>query len=146
MTNQELKDKVFELLTHVDTLEKDTILSMIKPRFVDCDAEALTLTLAYPLMEWERNPMHILQGGIPATIFDYSMGCLAVAVNPTSPRPMTASLQVSYLRAAPIGNELIVKSKATMVGRTLIHATAEGWIASEPEKLVATAVTTYIAK
>lgn len=146
MTDQELKEKVFELLNHVETREAGTILSMIKPHFEECSGEERTLTLSYPLMDWERNPMHILQGGITATIFDYSMGCLAVAVNLTTPRPMTASLQVSYLRAAPIGGKLMVKSKANMVGRTLLHITSEAWMEDNPEKLIATAVSTYVCK
>ena len=56
----------------------DTIIGMLQPRFVECSAEEASLTLAYPAMAWERNPLNVMQGGVVATILDFSIACLAV--------------------------------------------------------------------
>ena len=143
MTDQEMEAKVRALIEDVNTNQSDTILGMVQPRFVACDAAAQTLELAFPAQRWERNPIGVMQGGVVATVLDYSVACLAIAFS--TDNPVTVSLQVSYLRGAPIGGELHVRVRATKVGRTLIHAFAECFEAQSPEKLVATANVAYMA-
>jgi len=143
MTNEQMEAKVRAMIEEVYETQSDAIIGMIQPRFVSCDVEEQTLTLAYPAQSWERNPIGLMQGGIVATLLDYSVACLAVAYS--GEKPVTVSLQVSYLRGAPVGGEVIVRVKATKVGRTLIHAFAECWEAKSPDKLVATANVAYMA-
>ena len=123
--------------------QSDCVLGMIKPSFRECDAEEGTLTLAFPAMHWERNPLGVMQGGVVATILDFAIACLSCWYG--SGKAVTISLQTSYLRGCPIDGTLIVKVRATNAGRTMIHCFAESWEENTPEKLVATAVGVYKA-
>ena len=144
MTNEEFEAKVRTMLDDINRNQADTVLGMMQPRFVACDAQAQTLTLAFPAQSWERNPIGIMQGGVVATALDYSVACLAICYS--TERPVTVSLQVSYLRGAPVDGELQVRVRATKVGRSLIHAFAECWEAQTPDKLVATANVAYMVQ
>ena len=140
---QDMEENIKAFIDRINVSEKDAILGMLKPRFVECDAREQTLLMAYPAMEWERNPLGIMQGGIMATILDFSVACLAVYY--CGDAPVTISFQVSYLRPAPIHGELMVKVRATKVGRTMLHAFVECWPENAPGKLCATANGAYAA-
>ena len=142
MTNQEMEAKVRALLEDVNTNQRDTILGMVQPQFVACDAEGMTLELAYPAQSWERNPIGLMQGGVVATVLDYTVACLTIAL--ATEKPVTVSMQVSYLRGAPIGGMLHVRARTTKLGRTLIHAFAECYEPQSPDKTVATGNFVYM--
>ena len=142
MTNEEFQAKAQGLIDDINEKQADTVLGMMQPRFVACDAQEQTLTLAFPAQSWERNPIGVMQGGVVATALDYAVACLALCYAAVD--PVTVSLQVSYLRGAPIEGELQVRVRATKIGRTMIHAFAEAYEAKSPDKLVATANVAYM--
>ena len=134
---QRIKDFIQDILDN----QSDTILGMIQPSFRECSVEEGTVTLAFPAMRWERNPLNVMQGGVVATILDFAIACLSIYYG--GDKPVTVSLQTSYLRGCPIDGTLIVKVRATKAGRSMIHAFAESWEEQTPDKLVATAVGVY---
>lgn len=132
-----------DFLANIEENQSDSIIGMLKPSFVECSAEEGTLIMSYPAMAWERNPLNVMQGGIVATILDFSIAALATYYGGN--QAVTVSLQTSYLRGCPIDGTLIVKVRATKAGRTMIHAFAECWEEKTPDKLVATCVGVYYA-
>ncbi len=138
-----MEESIRAFLDKINAEQADTIIGMLHPRFVECSAEDATVTLAYPAMAWERNPLNVMQGGVVATILDFSIACLAVYYG--GEKAVTVSLQTSYLRGCPIDGTLVVKVKATKAGRTMIHAYSECWEEKTPDKLVATSVGVYYA-
>ena len=138
-----MEESIRAFLDKINAEQSDTIIGMLHPRFVECSAEDATVTLAYPAMAWERNPLNVMQGGVVATILDFSIACLAVYYG--GEKAVTVSLQTSYLRGCPIDGTLVVKVKATKTGRTMIHAYSECWEEKTPDKLVATSVGVYYA-
>jgi len=140
---QKMEERCKAFIQNIYDTQSGTILEMLKPRFVSCDAEEQTLLMAFPAMEWERNPLGVMQGGVVATILDAAIACLSV--NYAGDAPVTISLQTSYLRGCPINGTLMVRARATKVGRSLFHAFAECWEESSPGKLVATATSAYMA-
>ena len=138
-----MEESIRAFLDKINAEQSDTIIGMLHPRFVECSAEDATVTLAYPAMAWERNPLNVMQGGVVATILDFSIACLAVYYG--GEKAVTVSLQTSYLRGCPIDGTLVVKVKATKAGRTMIHAYSECWEEKTPDKLVATSVGVYYA-
>lgn len=138
-----MEESIRAFLDKIDKEQGDSIIGMLQPRFVECSAEEATLTMAYPAMAWERNPLNVMQGGVVATILDFSIACLAVYYG--GDKAVTVSLQTSYLRGCPIDGTLVVKVKATKAGRTMIHAYSECWEEKTPDKLVATSVGVYYA-
>ena len=138
-----MEESIRAFVEKTNAEQADTIIGMLHPRFVECSAEEAALTMAYPAMAWERNPLNVMQGGVVATILDFSIACLAVYYG--GDKAVTVSLQTSYLRGCPIDGTLIVKVKATKAGRTMIHAYAECWEEKTPDKTVATSVGVYYA-
>ena len=140
---QEMEACIRAFLEQINRDNADTMCGLIRPGFVSCDSDELTLTMAYPVQHWERNPIGRMQGGVVATILDFSVACLAVYLSGTM--PVTVSMQVSYLRPGPLDGNLMVKVRCTKTGRTLIHAFAECWDEAAPGKTVATANVVYMA-
>ena len=140
---QQMEQRIRSFVENVSAGQQGRVLGMIRPSFVSCDAEEQTLLLSYPCQDWESNPNGVMQGGIVATILDFSIACLAI--NYAGDAPVTVSLQTSYLRGCPVSGTLMVKVRATKVGRTLLHAFVECWEESTPGKLVATANGAYMA-
>ena len=132
-----MEQRVRDFLENIRVKHPGTIIAMLEPRFVECNAATQTITLAYPAQAWEANPLGIMQGGIVATMLDFSLAALAVCF--IGDAPVTASLQVSYLRGTPVQGELLVRTRATKVGRQAVHAYAECAPADAPDKLTATA-------
>ncbi len=130
-------------IDRINTRDADTMCGLIKPSFVSCDYEEKSLTMSYPAQSWERNPLGAMQGGVVATLLDFTVGSLAISF--TVDKPVTVSIQVSYLAPAPITGNVLVKARATRVGKTLIHAFAEAWAEDKPEKIVATCNCVYMA-
>ena len=115
----------------------DKIVSMMAPHIIACDAQEMSMTIAYPALPWEQNPDGVIHGGIVGTMFDTSMGIAAYAV--TGGMTPTISLTTNFLRPAPGDGTLMVHAHVTMAGRTVIYAAAELWDSRTPEKIAATA-------
>lgn len=139
----EMERRICAFIDKINGENADTMCGLIKPRFISCDSETNTLTMAYPVQRWESNPIGRMQGGVIATILDFSVACLAVYLG--GGKPVTVSMQVSYLRPGPISGSMLVKVSCTKAGRTLIHAFAECWDEDAPDKTVATANMVYTA-
>lgn len=142
MTDQEFQNGIGVLLERVNTRQSGTLLGMLRSRLVSCSAAELTAEFAYPAQDWEANPFGNISGGVIATAIDCATGCLMYAVA-DGKKPVTVSLQVSYLRAAPLSGELHVRAHITKVGRSLVFAEAACWSSEDPEKLTATASVIY---
>jgi len=102
---------------------KNTILGMIKPQVVECDPEQQRITVAYPAMDWERNPHGVIHGGIVSTMFDTAMGIATYAV--AGGMTPTISISVSFLRPVPGKGTVLVKAAITKAGRSVLYASAE---------------------
>lgn len=138
-----MEESIKAFIEKIYAEQGDSVIGMLRPSFVECSAEEMSVTMAYPAMAWERNPLNVMQGGVVATILDFTIACLAVYYG--GDKAVTVSLQTSYLRGCPIDGTLVVKTKATKAGRTMIHAYAECWEEKTPDKLVATSVGVYYA-
>ncbi|MBQ8263306.1 MAG: PaaI family thioesterase [Oscillospiraceae bacterium] len=136
-----MEEHIKAFIADINENQSDCIVGMLKPSFVECNAAESTLTMSYPAMAWERNPLGVMQGGVVATILDFSIACLSTYYGSGS--AVTVSLQTSYLRGCPINGTMMVKVRATKTGKSMIHCFAECWEAKTPDKLVATSVGVY---
>ncbi len=136
-----MEEHIKAFIENIKATQSDSIVAMLQPSFVECSAEEASLTMSYPAMAWERNPLNVMQGGIVATILDFSIACLATYYG--GDKAVTVSLQTSYLRGCPIDGTLMVKVRTTKAGKTMIHAYSECWEKNTPDKLVATSVGVY---
>jgi uncharacterized protein (TIGR00369 family) len=111
------------------------------PAFVAHEAKILafvsgrSITLAFPVREFQTNPVGTLQGGILSSFIDDAFGCLCFA---TTRKPcISIDLTVNFIRPVKPGAFVIVRAEFKARGRKLLQVSAEAFIGNE--KLVATA-------
>ncbi len=121
--------------------QKDSINAMMKPEFVKCSPDDKTLTIAFPVLEWEKNRAGDMHGGIIASAFDIATGLLARYLAGQNFAP-TIRLETVFIRPISIGDVFEVSVKTNMAGRKLIHLYCEGFVKSSG-KLAATATASY---
>ena len=115
---------------------------MMDPRFESCDYARRTLTLSMQTVGWMSNPGAILHGGVTASVLDMTMGLLCRYCSGGRMTP-TISINVNYLRSAPLQKRLVIFAQATHVGQSVCSAEGKLWIDGDPNRLVATASGSY---
>ncbi len=95
------------------------------------------LKIAYVVRPEMTNPVHILHGGLVATILDDIMGMtIMVKYNADFTHfYSTVNLQVDYLASAREGETVIGTSNIIKAGNKIMNA--EGWLHAEGGKLLA---------
>lgn len=145
-TDQE-KQEVFQELAKLvlcrRTSNENTIMEMMEMQLVDCSYQEKSVTLRFPVMSWQINPIGTLHGGISATAADDTGGLLTQMVTMTGVTP-TVYLNTSYLSPVKLGDNLIVKARIERAGKRLIHVHVEGWAEAAGEMAIA-AMATYMA-
>ena len=53
------------------------ITRLMEPNFISCNGEDRTITIEYPVIEWQQNYSNSMHGGIIATAFDEVLGNFA---------------------------------------------------------------------
>jgi len=83
------------------------------------DADDGEARIRLTVTEAVANPVGTLHGGAIATLVD-DAGTLAIMSADAEGRPgVTTDLQVSYLRAAPVGAPVVAEARVLKIGRTL---------------------------
>lgn len=115
-------------------------------RLIDCCAADCSYTLCASTAEWMRNLNHTLHGGMGAAIVDQAMGCAAYCAMGAHGIAPTVQLQVNYLRAIPVGEDVYVRMRVVSVTRHLIHVVSEAWIGADENRTCLTADATYFCR
>ena len=132
-----------EMIEAMPENEKGNLDALLEPRFERCDAQKRTLTLSFLCKDWMCNPVMNMHGGIIASAFDITMGVICCYMCGFEVMTPTVSINIDYLRSIPCGSRLVVTSEITHLGRTLIQLTARAVLENEPDRLAATASSTY---
>jgi uncharacterized protein (TIGR00369 family) len=111
------------------------------PTFVAHEGKILSfepgksISLAFPVHEFQTNPVGTLQGGILASFFDDAFGalCFASLRKPSVSIDMT----VNFIRSIKPGAFVIIRAEFKAKGRKLLQLSAEAF--TDNEKLAATA-------
>ncbi len=116
--------------------------TMMNTRFESCDYASRSLTLSMETLDWMSNPSSILHGGVTAAVLDMTMGLLCRYCSGGRMTP-TVSMDVSYLRSAPLHRRLFIRADVTRCGGTICSAVGRLWLEGEPDRLLATSSGTY---
>lgn len=133
-----IKGEIEKYLTN----QADSINGMMRPEFVECCFEEKTLTVAFPVQEWEKNRVGYMHGGVIAAAFDIAAGLLTRFLAGESFAP-TIQLETVFLRPIPMGDVFEVRAKTNLAARKLTHLYCEGSLRSSG-KLAATASLSYL--
>lgn len=105
------------------------INALMKPKFIRCNEEDMTVTVEFPVLEWELNRVGVMHGGIISSTFDFTFGVLSRYFSELNFSP-TISLETTYLKPVPAEGILIITAKIIAIGRSITHLSAEGHIKS----------------
>jgi len=124
----------------------DRKVTIPPPSFLDMKAEIISyiknksISVSFPVMQNQTNPMGNMQGGYIAAAFDNAYGPLSylVAKKPTT----TIDMNIQYIRGVAIDQKVIVTANVEAKGFSTIHMTAE--MKTEKGKLLATSTTNLL--
>ena len=109
---------------------------MMEPRLESWDHARLSVTVSYPIRDWEKNVFGAVHGGITGAIADTTMGIACYCC--TGGFTPTVSLNTSFQRPGVVGSRLFCRAEITMSGRTVIYCDCRVWDENSPEKVIST--------
>lgn len=110
--------------------------------FHSCSAADRSLTLRYPVQEWELNHMSTMHGGLIAAAVDTTSGALTRNLTGCTVTP-TINLNINYLLPGNREDALLVTAKADRIGRHLANIHTE-CRSEETGKLLASAMVNFM--
>ena len=141
LSKQELEERAKGFVEGAKSRMSTRLYGMMQPRYVDCDPDNMSMTIAFPAQDWELNPTGAIHGGITVAMLDSVMGSATHVF--TGHLTPTIHIDVSFLRAGPADDEIFVRAKVEKIGRSIIYVSGETWASSAPDKLIATAIATF---
>jgi uncharacterized protein (TIGR00369 family) len=121
--------------------EANPMARALGTRVLAADPAAGTIRLAFAPEGWFVQGVGVLQGGAVSAMLDFSMAFAVLANLPVERSCATASITVSYLRAAPRG-DYVAEGEIERMGRRMAFTRARLYPAARPRDIVATAVST----
>ncbi|MDP2227852.1 MAG: PaaI family thioesterase [Moraxellaceae bacterium] len=115
------------------------------PLHVACELEVLASAegrseIRFAVNAFTGNVIGTLHGGILYAMADVAAFMALLSVIPDGLHGVTADIQVSVLRAAKVGEKVLVRGKVDRIGRTLANMRVEALVdCPEGERLIGTA-------
>lgn len=122
--------------------ETGTINAMMSMRLEEYDYENKRVVLAFPVEQWQLNPIGNMHGGMICTAFDIAMGCIAYISGKAVFTP-TTQMSVSFIRPVGLYDTLLVEAICDHVGGRLAQIRAVASVMSTNE-IVSSALGSYI--
>ena len=110
-------------------------------RYIECRGEDMSLTIEFPVLDWEANYSGILHGGVICAMLDHTAGVAAICFR--DGWAPTVDLDVHFLRKADVGDTLVCRAEIEFFGRRIVHMKAN-LTSKTTGKVVATALATYL--
>lgn len=116
-----------ELLKHIRDFCSEPrtpgVIGMLSPQFESFDAQAQTLTLSFPCLEWEVSPRNNMMGGVLCAVFDIAMGLLT-GIYAREHYVTTLELTTRFIKPVRLGETLVVKTQLLSQGKTILNMRA----------------------
>ncbi|HHU17057.1 MAG TPA: PaaI family thioesterase [Clostridiales bacterium] len=138
LLEQDKFEKGIRRILEIINKENGQVNQLMTVQFVSCSEIERTITLEFPVMEWQLNSNRVMHGGIVSTAFDIAMGVFANYLN----RAVTGNITVNFIKPVPVNDSLIITSKVTSSGKRLTTLSAEGRLKSSGI-IAGTAVATF---
>lgn len=143
MDQQKRMEEYLDKTMHENNVRQEkTVNGMMKSIKVGCSYEEKSITLGFPVQEWQANRGGMMHGGVICTAFDMTAAAVARFCAGENYAP-TISLDVKYIRPVQLGDTVLVTAKATAAGKRITQIVCQAE-SKETGKLVATAATVYM--
>ena len=118
-----------------------TLNGRMQGELVSCNEADQSITLRYPVQDWQVNGLGTQHGGMISTMMDLTMS-MAIYCYSRQTVPPTITMTVNYLRPVPIEDGVHIMARVTSIGKRNATAYCEAIIPGTG-KVAATAVGTY---
>lgn len=122
----QMEEQINEQCKELFTGEKEHLYERIKMEIVSCSAQDQSLTMRFPVLEWELNHLSTMHGGVIATAIDTTSGLLVYNRTGRS-AIVTTSMNINYLSPVLKGDKLMVTARIDRLGRHLINVSARAY-------------------
>lgn len=139
--NMTTRQWIEEELINIQDNMSATLNARLDAALEDCDDATQTLTLRYPLQDWQVNGLGTLHGGMINTMMDLTMS-MAVYCFSRQTIPPTISMTTNYLRPVPMEDSVLIRARLTSLGKRNATAYCEA-IVPATGKVACTAIGTY---
>ena len=78
LLEQDKFEKGIRRILEIINKENGQVNQLMTVQFVSCSEIERTITLEFPVMEWQLNSNRVMHGGIVSTAFDIAMGVLRI--------------------------------------------------------------------
>lgn len=144
MDKQQQMEAYLDRTMHENNVnQEDTVNGMMKSVRIGCSYKEKSITLGFPVLEWQANRGGMMHGGVICTAFDITAAAVARFCAGENYAP-TISLDVKYIRPVQLGDTMLVTARATAAGKRITQIICEAK-SQDTGKLVATAATVYMS-
>ena len=144
MENQKrLEEHLEKCIRENNVDQKDILNGMMRSTAAGCSYSNGTMSIAFPVQDWQANRVGKIHGGIIASAFDITLAGLARFYAGENFSP-TMSMEVKYHRPAEVGDSIIVTAKKLTAGKRIINLSGE-CVSATTGKLIATATATFMS-
>lgn len=123
LLKQEDLEKGIEAIVY-NLKETSHISELMNPSLVDCNEKEQTITIEFPVLEWQLNEYETMHAGLIATAFDEALGIFAAYLGKEK-STVSINLSLNYVKPIPMNDSIQIIAKATSLGRKLITISGE---------------------
>jgi acyl-CoA thioesterase len=123
LLKQENLEKGIEALV-CDFKEASRVSKQMNPNLIACSEKGQTITIEFPVSEWQLNEHDTMHAGIIATAFDEALGIFA-AYLAGDQSTVSINISLNYIKPIPKDDSILITAKVTSAGRRLITISGE---------------------
>lgn len=105
------------------------VSKLMEATVIECSESQHSITVEYPVLEWQQNYSGSMHGGLISTAFDEAFGNFAYYLA-NGKAVVTANISLNFQKPVPFGDSLVITARATSNGRKLITISGEGRLKS----------------
>lgn len=123
LKQDQLEKGIEEIILWIQNEPEQTNMLM-HPKFTACSEKDQTITIEFPVMEWQLNPYSVMHGGMIATAFDEALGIFAAYLG-NGKSIVSVNLSLNYLKPVPMNEAILITAKVTSCGKKIITLSGE---------------------
>lgn len=123
LKREKMEKSMSEIIAYVEK-GPERANKLMSPKLAGCSEKDQTVTLEFPVLEWELNPYDKMHGGLIATAFDEAFGLYAFYLS-GGKSVVSVSITLNYLKPVPMNDSILITSKVTSLGKKLITLSGE---------------------
>ena len=137
-----MEEAIRKRIKEIERHQPDHLYQKLEMEFYSWNYEEKSVTIRYPVLDWELNHMGSMHGGMVAAAIDTTSG-IATSHFAKHNITTTVSLNINYLLPALAGDAMLVTAKIDHLGKRLVNVTVT-CRSEKSGKIIATATVNFM--